>query len=63
VYVAENILSGPPVEGEALGPSKVGIHCERIWCEAIRGIYRGNTSTGDGVGRDWGLWIRNQEGE
>jgi len=55
------------VEGEALGLAKVGPPVQGNM--AIRGMYRGNTCTGEGEGRKWGLmdisqlWLPNREGE
>jgi len=46
------------VEGEALGPAKVGPQCRGIWGGAVRGMYERNTHMGEGEGRGWGLMDR-----
>jgi len=46
------------VEGEALGPAKVGPPSAGGYGGAIGGMYRGNTCMEEGDGREWGLMDR-----
>jgi len=48
-------------KGKPLVLPRLDLQCRGIW-GAIRGMYRGNTSMGEGKGRE-GLWTGNQEGE
>jgi len=51
------------VEGEALGPAKVGPPVQGNMGKAVRGMYGGNTRIGEGRGVDGNLWTGNQKKE
>jgi len=51
------------VEGEALGPAKVGPPVQGNMGGAISGMYGENTCMGEGSRGDVGLWTGNLEGE